>query len=158
MKNKSISDVYSELSSVVKRGYEKVGDSVLMKTEYGIIIYNRYALVKHKGVLKLVIRDGYPEIMEFNTAKNALVWAILHRNTKMSEANRVEQLDKNIAAMNVEIALHRKLQNTADVEKYLIYSSKLQNNLLRQKQFLTELDKYIILAQRCQQRGIKKWT
>jgi hypothetical protein len=156
MTNKTISDVYSELSSIILRGYEKVGDSILMKTEHGIIVYNRYAIFKSNGGIKLGIRDGSPDIIEFNKAKNALVWAILHRFTKISEANRVLHLDAMIAAMDVEIAIHRKLQKTKDSEKYLIYSSKLQQNIARQKQFLSELDKYIILAQRCQQRGLKK--
>jgi hypothetical protein len=128
---------------------------VLFKTDQGIVIYNRYVIFKTKSGIKLASRYGIAEIMNFNTVKNALVWALLDMNNKIAEAKRVRDLDTFLSSVEVDIQIHRRYLDTKDPEKYLIYYSKHQNDVRRQKQFLREIDKYYILAQRCQERGIK---
>jgi hypothetical protein len=96
--------------------------------------------------------------MSFNTAKNALTWALLDMYDKIAEAKRVRELDTFLSSVEVDIQIHRRYLKTSDPEKFLIYYSKHQNDVRRQKQFLSEIDKYYILAQRCQQRGLKHET
>ena len=157
-KNQIIADLYSQLSEVVTKTYAKVGDQVLMKTEKGIIVYNRYVIFRTPSGIKLANRYGHKEIMSFNTAKHALVWALLDYNNQVVAAKRVVELDTFMSSVEVDLQIHRRYMTTKDPEKYQIYYSKHQNDVLRQKQFLREIDKYYILAQRCQQRGLKNET
>jgi hypothetical protein len=157
-KNQAIAELYSQLSGVVSNAYSKVGDKVLFKTEQGIVIYNRYVIFRTPSGIKLANRYGITEIMSFNTAKNALTWALLDMHDKIAEAKRVRELDTFLSSVEVDIQIHRRYLKTSDPEKFLIYYSKHQNDVRRQKQFLSEIDKYYILAQRCQQRGLKHET
>lgn len=155
MHNKTINDVYSELSSIVSRTYSKIGNQILIRTERGIVVYNKYAIFKTKSGIKLALRDGQQDVIPFNSAKNALIWILLYHHNKIYESKRVYELDTFIYSAEIEAEIHKRGQKTKDPEKYLINYSKHQTDVAKQKQFLKEIDKYYILAQTCQQQGTK---
>ncbi len=155
MVNKSISEVYSELSNIIGKTMSKVAHGVLFKTERGVVVYNKYVIVKTADGVDLYTRTGQEEIMSFNSAKTALIWSILDNSLQVSAARRVRELDTLLYSANFDVEVHKTYKKKTKTEDYLIYYSKYQHAKGRQKQFLLELDKYTILAQRCQSKGTK---
>jgi hypothetical protein len=150
MTDKTINDVYQQLASIVNSTYSEIGAELLVSTKYGVVVYNKYLIRKNNWDFEVVSRTGSETLM-FGSAKNALIWAILDHHTKISESKRVRELDGLIHGVGIDCRIHTNLKNKGTVEGYLIYSSKLQHDQQRQKQFLYEIDKYIKLAQKCQQ-------
>jgi hypothetical protein len=148
----AISAVYGELVGIVNRTMESVAEHTLVKTEHGVVIYNKYVLRKTVNGVELYVRAGVQPIISFSCAKHALIWAILDHNNKIMEAKRVRELDTQYAGVTVDVAIHTKLRSSGNSEKYLINSSKLQHDLDKQKQIVAHLDKYTIVAQGCQNK------
>ena len=153
--NEAISQIYSELSNVINRTMIKSANELLIRTEHGIVVYNKYVLVKLEDGVDLYLRSGIYEKLHFNTAKNALIWAILDHNIKITDAKRVKELDTLLQSASVDVEIHKNYKKKKKIDEYLIFYSKYQHALDKQKQFLAELDKYTILAQRCQFKGTK---
>jgi hypothetical protein len=152
---KTISDIYSELASVVNSTYSRVSGSVLIRTGRGIVVYNSYLITTNNEVTEVYVRTGDDTPLIFGSVKNALVWIILYHHDRIPEARRVRDIDMFLTGIKVELEIHKKAQKKGGPEKYLINFSKLQNDIAKQKQFLSEIDKYYILAQRCQQTRTK---
>lgn len=139
--DQTISDVYSELSGVVNSTYAKVADRILIKTAHGIVVYNKYVIRKTAGGIQVICRTGTRDL-DFGSAKNALIWAILDHNNLVYESKRVLELDCFLASAQVDAEIHRRGKTKGNIERHLIQHSKLQCALDKQKQFLYELDGY----------------
>ena len=155
MSHKSINEVYSQLANVVNKTYSNFGKDLLIPTKHGIVVYNNYVIKKSSNGFEVISRTS-SEITSFGSARNALVWVILEHHTRIPESKRVKELDCFIHGVEVDLKIHTKLKIKGSDENYLIQSSKLQRDKERQKQFLNEIDKYIILAQQCRQKRTNK--
>lgn len=126
--------------------YQINDDSYVLFEEYSIkktsesVILNRY-------------RDD--KVFSFNTLRNATAWAVLDKYNKFFEANRVKELDLKLQSVQVDKAIHKKLSRSKNLDERTIHSHKLQTDIEREKRFRNELDKYIIMANNCQQRGFQ---
>ena len=131
---------------------DKVGNSVLNILIYSnddgqYVLFDKYFIAKAPGHFKLLrIRDDV--ILEFSYVRNAIAWAILDDKCRISEANRILELDQKMGSLKAEILLHKKHRTE-------ISRDKLSNSLSKQKKFQWELDKYIMMAKQCQERGFK---
>lgn len=124
---------------------------VIYNNEYGhYVLFDQYLIMKENGYFK-VFRRRDEHIVEFANLRNATVWSILDKYTKISEATRVLDLDQKLDSLKAEILVHSRFKNN-DFE---IQRDKLLNDLHKQKRFQWELDKYIIMAKICQERGFK---
>lgn len=150
MTHKTIDEVYDQLASVVIDVYTKENNNLLIRTQHGIVVYNKYLIRKSKQNFEIILRYGSDHML-FGSAKNALIWAILDHHTKVPEAKRVKELDSFIHGTQVDCEIHHNLKNKGNTENFLIHSSKLQRDKERQRQFLYEIDKYNIMARKCQQ-------
>jgi hypothetical protein len=91
----------------------------------------------------------------FSNLKNAVSWSILDWNNKIYAAKRVKELDMKLDSLFVEISIHKRLSKHRNLEIADINKDKLSSDVHKQRQFQHELDKYIILANSCQQRGFE---
>jgi hypothetical protein len=152
--DKIISQIYSQLAQLVNQGYAKVADDVIVDTEFGTVVFNRYVIRPINNGVELINRSGTKD-MTFSSSKHALVWAILDRHNKILEANRLIELDCLLSSSQIDAQIHERLKRKGGIDQHLINHSKLQYDLARQKQFREEIDKYIILAQKCQKLRTK---
>ena len=61
-----------------------------------------------------------------------------------------------VVRIKVDIDIHRNIVSKKSGEQCFIAYCKLQQDLVRQKQFISERDKYVILAQQlCNNKRIK---
>lgn len=118
------------------------------------VLFEEYSLHKSKDIVTL-FRYRDEKKYTFNKLRNATAWAVLDKYNKFYEANRVHELDSRLESIQVHKHIHGKLAKSSNLDDYTIQTHKLQNDLLREKQFRDELDKYIIMANNCQQRGFE---
>ena len=153
-KTKIISEIYSQLAAIVNQGYAKAASEVIIQTEYGTVVFNRYLIRQIDNGVELVNRRGIAPLT-FSNSKHALAWAILDFHNKILECDRLHKIDCLLSSSQIDAQIHERLKRKGGVEQHLINHSKLQYDLSRQKQFREEIDKYIILAQKCQQLRTK---
>lgn len=118
------------------------------------ILFEQYSIKKDQGTVVLHrYRDD--KVYTFNSIRHATAWAVLDKYNKFFEANRVHELDSKLESIQVHKLIHDKLRKSKNLDDHTIQSSKLQTDILREKQFRNELDKYIVMANNCQQRGFE---
>ncbi len=126
---------------------------LIYNTDEGVyILYEKYQITKNKNTC-VVERFTDGSLFVFSKLRIAATWAILDRYNKIVEAKRVIDLDSKIASLQVEADIHKKLQNKGSLESREISRDKYLAGIAKQKQFQWELDKYIILAKKCQDKG-----
>ena len=153
-KNKIISQVYAQLATLVNEGYAKMAADVIVETEYGTVVFNRYVIREIDTGVELINRAG-TKTMTFSSSKHALAWSILDNSNKILESKHLHELDCLLSSAQIDAQIHERLKKKGGVEQHLINHSKLQYDLARQKQFREEIDKYIMLAQKCQKLRTK---
>ena len=117
-------------------------------------LFNKY-FIKRSNTGSIVYRKTDGEYFEFNNSKIATAWCILDRYNKIFESRRIIELNNKIISLSAEKLNLSKLQHRTKAEQSEIYRDKLSEIVNRQNQFQWELDKYIILAKQCQQRGFE---
>jgi hypothetical protein len=117
------------------------------------VLFEKYVLTKQKDNV-VVFRYGDEKTFLFNRVKNATAWAILDKHNKFYEAGRILELDHKLESINVDRMIHSKMRK-GTLEEYMIYTTKHDQDILRQNTFQRELDKYITMAKICQERGFQ---
>lgn len=152
---KTINEIYSELSSLIQDVFCELAPEIFIKTNSGIVIYNRYLIRKQANSID-VLKRSTEQIKTFGSMKTAVTWTLLDNYGRINDALRVEQLDKLIDGVNVDIIIHKDIVSKKVGEQYFIAFCKLQHDISRQKQIISERDKYMILArQLCANKRIK---
>lgn len=116
-------------------------------------LFEQYTLRKTNDVIA-VYRYRDERNFTFNKMKNAVAWAILDKHNKLFEAARIIELDLKLESVNVDKLIHQKLMNSKNHD-FFLYSVKYEQDITRQNKFQRELDKYIITARMCQERGFQ---
>lgn len=155
MNDKTINDVYKQISSIVNNTYSEFGNDLLIPTSHGVVVFNKYVICQTPTGFEVHVRTQ-SDIHEFGSAKNALVWIILDHHLKIADSKRLKELDGFIHSVDIDSKIHSKMRTDTTTEKYLIHSSKLQRDREKQKQFLNEIDKYTMIAQKCQKMRTTK--
>lgn len=119
------------------------------------VLFNIYILNVKKDKSVMVTNMYNNNTYSFVNTKNATAWAVLDYHNKIIPANRVMDLDRKIASITVDKTIHSKLRKKTNSETKEIYRDKLGHDLYKLSQFQNELDKYIILANNCQQKGFE---
>lgn len=155
MTDKTINNVYDQISLIVNNTYSEFGGELLVPTPHGVVVFNKYVICQTPTGYEVHIRTQ-SDVHEFGSAKNALVWIILDHHLKIADSKRLKELDGFIHSVDIDSRIHSKMRTGTTTEKYLIHSSKLQRDREKQKQFLNEIDKYTMIAQKCQKMRTTK--
>jgi len=132
---------------------KKLQHNIIYETDDSYIFYDLYKIVKTSDKLYKVVR--FTDLSEyiFTSSRNATTWIILDRYNKIIEARRTHELDKKLSSLDAELMLHKKLQICGAMESREINRDKYLVVLDRLRHFKWELDKYIMLAKICQEKG-----
>lgn len=144
-----------KLSDLVEKVIPSLLSNLIFDTDEGhYVLFNQYYIQKINSYYEChKYSDDTKQL--FSSLKNATTWSILDKYNKIYEARRVIELDSLMAGVNVDKAIHKKLKSTGNLENREINRDKLLFDLMKQNRFQHELDKYIILAKTCQQRGFE---
>jgi len=145
---------YKKLEKIAEIVIPKIINNIIIDTDNGYVVFNQYYIEKNKTFYKL-IRRGDEKTIKFSKLKNAITYAILHKNYKMFEANRVYELDYILEGIDLEKSINEKKNKKLKINDFLLKAIKLQSILDKRRRFEHELDKYIIVAKDCQQKGFE---
>jgi hypothetical protein len=143
MIDKTINEVYSQLISVVRETYDKAVTTALVKTDYGIVVFNEYVITKIKDGFRVRSRHTFT-VVEFTSIRNSLAWIIFEHQRRFKDSKRVAELDSKIASIDVEINIHKRVSRKADTSKYIILLNKIQDEISKKRELEIELGKYLI--------------
>lgn len=144
------------IESIAQRVMPNLLDNIIIDTDDGYVLFNKFHIIKNYDNTYSLLRSSDDEMLTFSKLKYATAYAILYHYSRLYEANRICDLDVSLGAIEVELALYKKLKNRSNTtENSIIYNNKIQFATLKQKQFLREIDKYINTADYCQQRGYR---
>lgn len=94
---------------------------------------------------------------EFSTMRNAVSWCIFENAKKYRESNRLADLDMRISSKEVDIAIHKRLlkirQNS---NERLLYAIKLEEDTIKKKLMVKELESYINTSKNIQTQKFDK--
>lgn len=147
---------YTIIEDFVKSYIPSLSKFCIYDTDDGrYIMFERYSVQKFSDKT-VVNRYRDDRVLSFNRMRNAVAWVVLDKNNKMWEANRLLELDLRIVGLEIDLAQHERIKKTTnDMERYDIMINKIQHNRALQNKFQKEIDKYIIMANDCQQQGFK---
>jgi hypothetical protein len=144
-----------EFEKMVRSVYKDLLKTLIYTNESGdFILFEKYVIHKRKGHYE-VEKTNVAHQLQFTSVKNAATWAILDHHNKIVEAKRVCELDAALTSILVDKGIHMKLQSSGSLESREINRDKFLHDVHRQNRFRQELDKYIIMAKSCQERGFK---
>lgn len=140
-----------QLDDIANKVMASLMSKVIYNNELGnYVLFDRYTIFKKENIFE-VLRHRDDKLAKFGSLRNAAAWAILDNYTKISEANRVLDLDQKLQSLSAEVLVHSRFtKNNFEIQR-----DKLLNDVHKQKSFQWELDKYIIMAKTCQERGFK---
>lgn len=116
-------------------------------------IFEQYEIHQDKHKVT-VYRYRDEKTFVFHKMKHAIAWTILDRSNKFYETARILELDLKLESVAVDKLIHSKLKKNKNFD-FLLYSVKYEQDIERQNKFQREIDKYIIMAKMCQERGFQ---
>lgn len=145
-----------KIENVLSNVLPKVLKTIIYDDEDGnYIVYDHYIVRQESNYFMVnTLSDGIKP-RRFSKIKNAIAWVILWDKHRVYEANRIEQLDTSLSALEVEKILSLRMQKKKGMDSYLIHLIKYNEAVRKQKQFTAELDKYITMANRSQLQGFE---
>lgn len=108
------------------------------------LLFGRYQIHKNTNGYFEVSITTTDSSSEFNSLKNAVSWCTFDHAKKYREANRIKDLDLRLCSMEIDLAIHKRMAKTAKTtDSKLLYIIKLQEDNLKKKMMLKELNSYI---------------
>jgi hypothetical protein len=142
-----------KLNHITNKFISGLSSRLIFNDENGVfVLFEEYFLEKNNSFYK-VSRRSNDQIIIFSSLRVATTWVILDKYNKIVPARRVIELDNLLSGIKTEIVIHKQIKPS--IEEQEIKRDKLLHDLRKQKRFQLELDKYIITAKICQERGFK---
>jgi hypothetical protein len=107
-------------------------------------LFNAYTISKNSQKEYIVTGTTTITPNRFYVLKNAVSWCIFDKRNKMHEARRIAELDNKLVSVDVDIHIHQTLYKKAKKpDDKLIYLAKLNEDRLRKKNVIKELEDYV---------------
>lgn len=95
--------------------------------------------------------------IDFSSLKYAVTYCVFDKNSKGKETKRLHELDKYIGSLNVNIAQYEKMMKKSPAPDKFIYIAKLNEDKLKKRKFLKELDHYLSFSKYMQTNKYKEY-
>lgn len=133
--------ILSKLNNFVNREYDKAAKVIIFQNDDGSYeLFDIFIITREENTYVVQKKTSYLS-KTFFSLKNAVSWCIFEYKNKLNEANRVESLDRILNSILAEIDTHKYLvERTSDLDKKMIYLSKLSDNQVRKRSVFKELN------------------
>ena len=119
-------------------------------------LFGKYTIAPTRDEYYKVTISGSESSYEFALLKNALTWCVFRNSAKQREASKIQLLDMKLCGIDVDLAVHRrKLKLATDSFTKDIYIIKVQEDTIKRKQIVAEINSYINNSKQIQ---VKKFT
>lgn len=146
------------LSKIVdKKTLQEIQNKVVFKSsENQYELYGRY-VISQQDQNYIISTSSDNTLGIFGSIKSAVAYITYDLRCMIHESKRVLELDSRLTGLEVAIQIHERLYNKSkDFEHKLIYLSKLQEDKLKRKQTLHELNSFVRSAYDWQMRKFKQ--
>jgi hypothetical protein len=95
----------------------------------------------------------------FSDLRYAVAWSTLDKLNRVWDANRICQLDKQLADTTVQYKQHSKLlQKAKDIDTYVLFKTKIGEDLVKQELASREINEYVRFAKNWQNNVFRQAT
>ena len=145
---------YKSLRTIVSTIYDQLANKIIVKINDQYVLYDKYIIKRNVDNI-VVCRQRDDKIITFGVMKNAIIWIILDYNYKFIESDRIKVLDSLLVDISIDKQIHLKLKNCKNISQHIIYINKLQEDNIKHKRIMAEIDKYYKMANMCHTKEIK---
>lgn len=115
------------------------------------VLFGKYVIRLSKNGYYQVSTLTTDDFAEFNSLKNAVSWCTFEHAKKYREANRIKELDLRLCSIEVDLAIHKKMvKNSTNTDSKWTYIIKFQEDTIKKKLMLKELNTYINISKMLQ--------
>ena len=119
-----------------------IKDLMIVQHDQSTYLFGKYTISKDSNGYFCV--RGNHTSADFEDLKTAVAYTVLHHERKHREAERIAQLDINLSSIKFELKVHRNmLRNKSYSNDKLIHEIKVQEDTIRKKSILDEIQSYI---------------
>lgn len=123
---------------------------LLRVDESNHVLFGKYGISKENNcyILKM---DNDDKERTFSTLKTAVTWCVFNERKKTIECKQIEQIDFKLASLEVDILQKTKvLTNTKDEKFKHVYISKIDEDTIKKKILLKQLNRFINISKEWQ--------
>jgi len=138
---------------------KKIKDLLVLKQDDGSYhLFGQYHIFKNAVGLYCVKNtfDIYTDIREFAQLKHAVTWCVFHKNKKIKDLYKIEQLDQQLDGLTVTINIQKRLA-TKNAENKYIHLAKLYEDKLKKKVAQEAMDYYVNSSKHLQIKTFKEY-
>lgn len=137
--------ITERVNRFLEQEYLEVGELSILRNEDGSYdLFNQYRITKKEQNIYEVSRIYGDQIYLVSSLKNAVTWCIYEKRNKWAISNRILEIDKKIAGIDVSMALHKRMiESSKDNDNKLVLLNKLNEEKIKKKSMLQELTEYI---------------
>jgi hypothetical protein len=141
------SKAFRDLSSVIENTLEKLMDTIIVKINEQYVVFNKYSIKRTDSEVHVFRRRDYSTV-DFAKSKHAMIWIMLDHSNRLYERDRIKALDSMLSSVIVDKKIHENLKekNRKDIELFLLYKTKLDGDIRKEKRIIAEIDKYYQMA------------
>jgi hypothetical protein len=133
----------------------KIKDLFIVRENDGSYnLFGRYLIENKNG--EYVLQEKGENIRHtFYFLKHAVTWCVLNNNKKYKDVKRVLELDNELVSLDAAIENHIRLV-LKNPENSLIYNAKLQEEKLKKRRVLEEINLYTAISKHIQSKKYKE--
>jgi len=116
------------------------------------ILFGKYAITKENNSYILRM-DNDDKERTFSTLKTAVTWCVFNERKKTVECKQIEQIDCKLSSLEIDILQKTKVLNNTKDEKFkFVYISKIEEDNMKKKILLKQLNRFINISKAWQDK------
>jgi hypothetical protein len=149
-KNKQIKVEKFLENQILDKNNKTMNMIVLPIDSNSYILFGKYAALKKDNHYRLLIDDNDQEKI-FSTLKTAVTWCVFKELKKAMECKNIEQLDFKLSSLEIDLLQKSKILNSTKDDRFRdIYVTKIEEDNLKKKILLKQLNRYINISKEWQ--------
>lgn len=132
---------------------------IIYPDENGYIMYDEYLIKAPKFGVYVIEKFNTFTVKNFNSLRNAVMWATLDKSNKIMYARKVEELDILLASTDSHIQLQQQLlKSRKTTDSMSLAYTKLNEEALKKINIVRELDNFASISNTLQDQQFNKLT
>jgi len=109
-------------------------------------LFGKYTINKENNYYVVCTESGDKKRI-FNTLKTAVTWCVFKERNRTLECKQIEQIDFKLSSLEVDILQKTKILNNLKDENFkLVFISKIEEDTMKKKLLLIQLNKLINMS------------
>lgn len=139
---------------------KKIKDLLIIKQDDNSYhLFGQYVITKDNNQIYKISHIHDPEIsnLYFAELKHAVTWCVFHKNKKLKELTKIEELDERLSGLQVSIEQLKRLSTKGNKEDRPIYLAKLSERKFKRQQAQKAMNDYIDTSKHWQTKLFKEY-